>query len=91
MDLSWFEQAAQLCIVLGFCGGVFNYFVVRPLNISIQRLGDVIAELRDDLKRSNERLNRLEGELTELKRAVQKAHDRIDDFLRKEAEHFEHV
>ena len=83
--MEWLEQAAQLTIVLGFCGAIFNYIVIRPLTTSIQRLGVVIAELRDDLKHNNERLNRLEGELNELKRAVQRAHQRIDEFLRKEA------
>ena len=85
MEFEWLEQAAQLCLVLGFCGGVFNYIVIRPLNVSIQKLGDVIADLCDDLKNNNERLNQLEGELREVKYALQKAHDRIDEFLSKEA------
>lgn len=87
MDFSWLEQAAQLTIVLGFCGAIFNYIVIRPLNDSIQRLGDVINDLREDLKANNERLNRLEGEQREIKYALQKAHDRIDEFLRKGATH----
>lgn len=85
MDWTWLEQAAQLCLVLGFCGTVFNYIVIRPLNDSIRRLGDVIDELREDLKQNNERLNQLEGKVQELAYALQKAHDRIDEFLRREA------
>lgn len=49
--------------------------------------GDVIADLREDLKHNNERLNQLEGKVKELAYALQKAHDRIDEFLRKEASH----
>ena len=49
--------------------------------------GDVIADLREDLKHNNERLNKLRGEVDEIKYALQKAHDRIDEFLRKEASH----
>lgn len=83
MDLSWLEQAAQLTIVLGFCGGFFSYLVIRPLTDSIKRIENILGDVRDELKHNNERLNRLEGELSELKRAVQRAHQRIDDFLRK--------
>lgn len=85
MNWTWLEQAAQLTIVLGFCGAVFNYVVIHPLNKSIQNLGQVIADLRDDLKHSNERLNLLEGKVQELAYALQKAHDRIDELLHKEA------
>ena len=85
MDFSWLEQAAQLCLVLGFCGAVFNYIVIRPLNDSLRDLGEVIADLRADLKHNNERLNHLEGEVSEIKYALQKAHDRIDEFLREGA------
>lgn len=87
MNWTWLEQAAQLTIVLGFCGAAFNYVVIHPLNDSIRRLGDVIADLREDLKQNNERLNQLEGKVKELAYALQKAHDRIDDFLRQEASH----
>lgn len=89
MTWTWLEQAAQLCLVLGFCGAVFNYVVIRPLNASIQNLGEVIAQLREDLKRDNERLNQLEGKVKELAYALQKAHDRIDEFLKQEALHRE--
>lgn len=87
MDWTWLEQAAQLTIVLSFCGMLFNYIVIRPLNDSIRQLGDVIVDLREDLKRNNERLNQLEGKVKELAYALQKAHDRIDEFLHKEASH----
>ncbi|MBR1804851.1 MAG: hypothetical protein IJ774_00535 [Selenomonadaceae bacterium] len=87
MDFSWLEQAAQLTIVLSFCGVLFNYVVIRPLNDSIRRLGDAIDNLREDLKQNKEQLNRLRGEVDEIKYALQKAHDRIDEFLKKEASH----
>ena len=74
-------------IVLGFCCTVFKHIVIRPLDDSIRRLGDVIDNLREDLKQNKEQLNRLRGEVDEIKYALQKAHDRIDEFLRKEASH----
>ena len=85
MDWTWLEQAAQLCLVLGFCGTVFNYAVIRPLSNSIQKLSDVVDDLREDWKCNNERLNQLEGKVKEISYALQKAHDRIDEFLRQKA------
>ena len=86
MDIRWL---AELTIVLGFCGTVFNYIVIRPLNVSIQRLGDVIAELREDLKLNNERLNKLEAEVRVINHSLQNAHERIDAISRKKATRLE--
>ncbi|MBR4384526.1 MAG: hypothetical protein IKP64_13335 [Selenomonadaceae bacterium] len=82
MNLNWLEQAAQLTIVLGFCGGVFSYLVIRPLNESIKRVEEVLAGIREDLKNDNTRINRLEGEVLEIKYGMQKAHDRLDALLK---------
>ena len=79
--MEWLEQAAQLCLVLGFCGGVFNYIVIRPLNDSIKALGEIVNDLRSDLKYNNERLNQLEGAIDRIEKAVVTAHARIDKFL----------
>ena len=89
MDFSWLEQAAQLTIVLSFCGVLFNYVVIRPLNDSIRRLGDAIDNLREDWKRNNERLNRLEGTVAKIEQSVDIAHKRIDEILHREASHHE--
>lgn len=83
--MNWLEQAAQLTVVLGFCGAVFNYVVIRPLNDSIRKLGTIISDLREDIKHNNERLNRLEGEVAKIEQAVVTAHKRIDKFLNTEA------
>ena len=89
VELTWLEQAAQLCLVLGFCGTVFNYAVIRPLSISIQKLSDVVDDLREDWKRNSERLNRLEGTVAKIEQSVVIAHKRIYEFLRQEASHHE--
>lgn len=83
--MDWLEQAAQLTVVLGFCGMVFNYIVIRPLNESLRRLSTILADIRADLSKDKERINRLEGEVAKIEQAVVTAHKRIDDFLRKEA------
>lgn len=88
--MSWLEQAAQLTIILSFvggvCGTIFHFVVIRPLSTSIKTLGDCVNELRTDLKTSNERLNRLEGAMERVEKAVVTAHARIDNFLHKEGD-----
>lgn len=79
--MEWLEQAAQLCLVLGFCGGVFNYIVIRPLNDSIRALADSVSDLRADIKSNNARLSMLEGAVERIEKAVEMAHARIDKAL----------
>ena len=89
--MEWLEQAAQLTIVLGFIGGIlgaiFNYVVIKPLTSSITILSEAVTELRDNLKNNNERLNRLEGAVERIEKAVVTAHARIDSFLHGEKNH----
>lgn len=85
MEMNWLEQAAQLTVVLGFCGMVFNYIVIRPLNESLKRLSTILADIRSDLNKDRERLNHLEGAIAKIEQAVVTAHKRIDNFLHKEA------
>lgn len=68
---------------------VFNYIVLRPLNESLRRLSTILADIRGDLNKDRERLNRLEGEVAKIEQAVVTAHKRIDEFLHKEANHCE--
>lgn len=89
MDVNWLEQAAQLCLVLTFLGGLFAFAVMRPLNETLKELRVAIDALRQVQNSQNDRLNKLEGELNEIKYAMQKAHDRIDEYLRKGANRHE--
>lgn len=83
--MEWLEQAAQMTIILSFvggvCGAIFNFVVIRPLNTSINHLGEIVSELRDDLKYNNNRLNKLEATVERIEKSVSGAHVRIDKFL----------
>ena len=83
--MEWLEQAAQMTIILSFvggvCGAIFNFVVIRPLNTSINHLGEIVGELRNDLKYNSTRLNKLEGALERIEKSVVTAHARIDKFL----------
>ena len=92
------EICVSITVVLTALGGLIVFSIVRPLNKSnddlrlmIGELRDLIAEIRRDLKSSNERVHRIEGEIREMKYAVQKAHDRIDEFLSKEVKAHERL
>lgn len=89
MDVNWLEQAAQLCLILTFLGGLFAFAVMRPLNDTLKELRIAIDALRQVQNSQTDRLNKLEVELNEIKYAMQKAHDRIDEFLHKGASHHE--
>lgn len=79
--MDWLEQAAQLTIVLTFLGGLFSYFIIRPLNETLKDLRVAIGKLSDMQHMQNERLNRLEGAIERVEKAVVTAHARIDTFM----------
>ena len=88
------EICVSVSIVLTALGGLIVFSIVRPLNKSqddmramIVDLRSLINELRLDLKANNGRLNRLEGEVHEIKYGMQKAHDRIDALPKEAAAH----
>lgn len=79
--MEWLEQAAQLTVILTFLGGLFSYFVMKPLNDTLKDLRVAIGKLSDVQHLQSDRLNRLEGAVERLEKAILNAHDRIDKFL----------
>lgn len=66
--MEWMMQVAgSLVSVLMFCGIIFNFSVIKPLNESVRGLRDCIVELRRQLtdteakrQKMAERLSRVE-------------------------------
>jgi len=85
--MDWLSHAVSLSNIFTFICAVFAYVVIRPLNKSIERLELAINKLTEEQQNTREIQHRMEGELRELKYAVQKAHDRIDAFLKEQAQH----
>lgn len=79
--MEWLEQAAQLTVVLTFLGGLFAFVVLRPLNETLKDLRIAIDKLSAIQNAQNERLNRLEGAVERIEKAVVTAHARIDKYL----------
>lgn len=75
---------ASLAVVLAFFGSVFSYFVLRPLHGAIQDLRLTLKDLRDDMKKSEERRHVLEVRLAEVDQSTRSAHHRLDDHINKE-------
>lgn len=83
--MDWLSHAVSLSNIFTFICAVFAYVVIRPLNKSIERLELAINKLTTEQQNTREIQHRMEGELRELKYAVQKAHDRIDAALEERA------
>ena len=69
---------ASATAILAFVSGAINYFVLNPLNESIEKLGMAIMELRRDIRSNEERRQVLEIKVAELDQRARSAHHRID-------------
>jgi F0F1-type ATP synthase membrane subunit b/b' len=77
------NNVATASVVLGFCGGVFSYFILRPLNNAIVELRVAVRELRSDLRTAEERRQQLEIKVAEIDQRAKAAHNRIDEIIKR--------
>lgn len=77
------NNVATASIVLGFCGGVFSYFILRPLNNAIVELRVAVKELRSDLRTAEERRQQLEIKVAEIDQRAKAAHNRLDEIIKR--------
>jgi hypothetical protein len=77
--VEWINSAATICVLLGFIGGLFSYFVLRPLNVAIVELQLTVKELRTELHRAEEKRQNLEIKVAEVDQRARAAHRRLDD------------
>jgi F0F1-type ATP synthase membrane subunit b/b' len=77
------NNVATASIVLGFCGGVFSYFILRPLNNAIVELRVAVRELRSDLRTAEERRQQLEIKVAEIDQRAKAAHNRLDEMIKR--------
>ena len=81
------QIGSYLAAILSVVGAAFVYVFVRPLNKSVDRVEEAVNKLSEALNVFREQQHRMEGEMREIKYAIQKAHDRIDEALRTCAQH----
>jgi F0F1-type ATP synthase membrane subunit b/b' len=77
------NNVAMASVVLGFCGGVFSYFILRPLNNAIVELRVAVRELRSDLRTAEERRQQLEIKVAEIDQRAKAAHNRLDEMIKR--------
>jgi F0F1-type ATP synthase membrane subunit b/b' len=77
------NNVATASVVLGFCGGVFSYFILRPLNNAIVELRVAVRELRSDLRTAEERRQQLEIKVAEIDQRAKAAHNRLDEMIKR--------
>lgn len=77
------NNVATASIVLGFGGGVFSYFILRPLNNAIVELRVAVRELRSDLRTAEERRQQLEIKVAEIDQRAKAAHNRLDEIIKR--------
>jgi F0F1-type ATP synthase membrane subunit b/b' len=77
------NNVATASIVLGFCGGVFSFFILRPLNNAIVELRVAVKELRSDLRTAEERRQQLEVKVAEIDQRAKAAHNRLDEIVKR--------
>lgn len=76
------NNVATASVVLGFCGGVFSYFILKPLNNAIVELRVAVKELRSDLRTAEERRHNMEVRMAEIDQRAKAAHSRLDEIIK---------
>lgn len=77
------NNVATASVVFGFCGGVFSYFILRPLNNAIVELRVAVRELRSDLRTAEERRQQLEIKVAEIDQRAKAAHNRLNEIIKR--------
>ena len=75
------NSVAAATVVMGFVGGMFSFFILRPLNNAIVELRLTMKEIRTEIRVSEERRQNLEIKLTEVDQRARSAHHRIDELV----------
>lgn len=83
MSLDFISNIASTTVILSFCGMVFSYFVLRPLNDAIHELQTAIKEIRQEIKSASDKRHALEIKVAEVDQSARSAHHRIDTLQEK--------
>ena len=72
------NMITQSVVIAGFFAGAFSYIVLKPLNQSIDGLKVIVAELKDELRYSEQRRHELQERVVKVEASAASAHHRID-------------
>ncbi len=72
------ELVAAGVSVMGLCGTIFYYAVLRPLESAIEDLRGLINDIRHDLQADEEKRHLMDVRLAKVESSAASAHHRID-------------
>lgn len=72
------QMAGVIVGILGLCGVIFNYAVIKPLSASIKELRELIESTRDYIRGVEEKRQNMAERLAKVEASVASAHHRLD-------------
>ncbi len=76
------EVFAQIVAVGSGVAAVFQFAVLRPLNMAITRLDITLEKMERQLAKMEQQTHSLEVKLAEVDQRAKAAHDRLDEILK---------
>lgn len=72
------QMAGVIVGILGLCGVIFNYAVIKPLSASINELRELIESTRDYIRGVEEKRQNMAERLAKVEASAASAHHRLD-------------
>lgn len=76
--MEWIAVIGPVTALLSLLGVIFNFSVLRPLNLSIRALNLTIDELRVQIRELEEKRQMTNERLVKVESSAKSAHHRID-------------
>jgi chromosome segregation ATPase len=73
------QMAGVIVGILGLCGVIFNYAVIKPLSASIQELRELIESTQAYIRGVEEKRQNMAERLAKVEESAKSAHHRLDD------------
>lgn len=73
-----FASVGVVITVLGFCGGIFQYAVIRPIENKLSDLTNINKSILNALNRQNDRIHAIELKITEIEQRARSNQHRIE-------------
>ena len=73
------QVAGVIVGILGLCGVIFNYAVIKPLSASIKELRELIESTREYIRGVEEKRQNMAERLAKVEESAKSAHHRLDD------------
>lgn len=72
------QMTGVIVAILGLCGVIFNYAVIKPLSASINELRELIESTREYIRSVEEKRQNMAERLAKVEASAASAHHRMD-------------